>query len=182
MVIIVASSRYTSSLPHPNRLPAEYNWLSSNPFSQKVGKRISESAHSKRLGTGINQSSHELSRAVFVFRFPDYLGAWNGLSCPLQGRQWRRCLMLGRCKYVVIFIDVRLASNCTRNWFHWHFLITDISWILFQTNTRYEEDDLKRAQDASKNARFSAILAVVFGCAIVIFCIFIFAIVPVLGD
>ncbi|XP_068744511.1 uncharacterized protein [Montipora capricornis] len=52
----------------------------------------------------------------------------------------------------------------------------------FVTNKRYEEDDLKRAHDASKDAKFSAILAVVFGFAIGIFCIFIFEIVPVLGD
>ncbi|KAK2572639.1 hypothetical protein P5673_001612 [Acropora cervicornis] len=54
--------------------------------------------------------------------------------------------------------------------------------ILSITNQRYEADEMKRAQDASKDARFSAILAIIFGCSIVFFCIFIFTIVPVLGD
>lgn len=48
----------------------------------------------------------------------------------------------------------------------------------FQTNWRYENDELKRAGDASRDAKFSAILAIVFGIAIAGFCIFIFAIVP----
>ncbi|XP_029199621.1 uncharacterized protein [Acropora muricata] len=52
----------------------------------------------------------------------------------------------------------------------------------YVTNQRYEADEMKRAQDASKDARFSAILAIIFGCSIVFFCIFIFTIVPVLGD
>jgi len=46
------------------------------------------------------------------------------------------------------------------------------------TNSRYEEDDIKRAKDASRDAKFSAILAIVFGVAIAFFCIFIFEIVP----
>lgn len=50
--------------------------------------------------------------------------------------------------------------------------------FFFQTNSRYEEDDIKRAKDASRDAKFSAILAIVFGVAIAFFCIFIFEIVP----
>ena len=49
---------------------------------------------------------------------------------------------------------------------------------VFQTNQRYEEDDLKRAEDASRDTRFSAILAIVFGIAIALFFIFIVLIVP----
>lgn len=52
----------------------------------------------------------------------------------------------------------------------------------FVTNQRYEEDDIKRAEDASRDAKFSALLAIFFGFAIALFCIFIFAIVPVMGD
>ena len=50
-----------------------------------------------------------------------------------------------------------------------------------QTNKRFEADELKRAEDASRDAKFSAIMAIFFGVAIVLFCIFIFAIVPVLA-
>lgn len=57
-----------------------------------------------------------------------------------------------------------------------------VSYSMNRTNQRYEADEMKRAQDASKDARFSAILAIIFGCSIVFFCIFIFTIVPVLGD
>lgn len=46
------------------------------------------------------------------------------------------------------------------------------------TNQRYEEDDLKRAVDASRDTRFSAILAIGFGIAIALFFIFIVLIVP----
>ncbi|PFX29852.1 uncharacterized protein LOC111324315 [Stylophora pistillata] len=46
------------------------------------------------------------------------------------------------------------------------------------TNLRYEEDDIKRAQDASKDAWFSAFLAIFLGVSIVFFFIFIEAIVP----
>ena len=49
---------------------------------------------------------------------------------------------------------------------------------VFQTNQRYEEDDLKRAADASRDTRFSAILAIVSGIAIALFFIFIVVIVP----
>lgn len=49
---------------------------------------------------------------------------------------------------------------------------------VFQTNQRYEEDDLKRAEDASRDTRFSAILAIGFGIAIALFFIFIVLIVP----
>lgn len=49
---------------------------------------------------------------------------------------------------------------------------------VFQTNQRYEEDDLKRAADASRDTRFSAILAIGFGIAIAFFFIFIVVIVP----
>ena len=49
---------------------------------------------------------------------------------------------------------------------------------IFQTNQRYEEDDLKRAADASRDTRFSAILAIAAGIAIVLFFIFIVLIVP----
>lgn len=48
----------------------------------------------------------------------------------------------------------------------------------YVTNERYEEDDLKRAEDASRDTRFSAILAIVFGIAIALFFIFIVLIVP----
>lgn len=50
-----------------------------------------------------------------------------------------------------------------------------------QTNKRFEADELKRAEDASRDAKFSAIMAIFFGVAIVLFCIFIFAIVPALA-
>ena len=63
-----------------------------------------------------------------------------------------------------------------------YFYLVYFSRDIFQTNQRYEADEMKRAQDASKDARFSAILAIIFGCSIVFFCIFIFTIVPVLGD
>ena len=46
---------------------------------------------------------------------------------------------------------------------------------------RFEADELKRAEDASRDAKFSAIMAIFFGVAIVLFCIFIFAIVPALA-
>lgn len=49
---------------------------------------------------------------------------------------------------------------------------------VFQTNERYEEDDLKRAADASRDTRFSAILAIAAGIAIALFFIFIELIVP----
>lgn len=46
------------------------------------------------------------------------------------------------------------------------------------TNSRYEEDDIKRANDASKDARFSAFFAIFLGVSIIFFFIFIAAIVP----
>ncbi|KAL9985187.1 hypothetical protein ACROYT_G007557 [Oculina patagonica] len=48
----------------------------------------------------------------------------------------------------------------------------------FVTNQRYEEDDLKRAEEASRDAKFSALLAIGFGIAIALFFIFIEEIVP----
>lgn len=50
--------------------------------------------------------------------------------------------------------------------------------FFFQTNQRYEDDDIKRAEYASKDARFSALLAIGFGIAIALFFIFIEKIVP----
>lgn len=46
------------------------------------------------------------------------------------------------------------------------------------TNLRYEQDEIKRAYDASKDAWFSAFLAIFLGLSIAFFFIFIEAIVP----
>lgn len=51
----------------------------------------------------------------------------------------------------------------------------------YVTIQRYENDEIKRAGDASRDAKFSAIMAIVFGVAIAFFCIFIFEIVPLMA-
>ncbi|KAJ7321515.1 hypothetical protein OS493_034570 [Desmophyllum pertusum] len=51
----------------------------------------------------------------------------------------------------------------------------------YVTNQRYEEDDVKRAEDASRDTFFSAAAAIFFGIAIVLFFIFIVLIVPTFG-
>ena len=65
-------------------------------------------------------------------------------------------------------VSRKLCGQKTKNWMK----------NVFQTNERYEEDDLKRAADASRDTRFSAILAIAAGIAIALFFIFIELIVP----
>lgn len=61
-------------------------------------------------------------------------------------------------------------------------LVGSLAFVMsYLTNKRFEADELKRAEDASRDAKFSAIMAIFFGVAIVLFCIFIFAIVPALA-